>query len=297
MKNSQINSNRVKVAIQKSGRLSQASLDLLKACGLEFEAQGRKLLTPTKNGLFDLLFLRDDDIPNFLNMGKSDLGIVGDNVVYEGFRDQINENLFPLLTMPFGECRLSLAFPRNEVPKKISELNGKVIATSYPKILRQELGIRGVEVDIIELKGGVEIAPVLEICDGIFDIVSTGSTLKAHGLVESFTLFESKVRLYGTKEMKEDSDLCELLQKRMSSSLLARNSKYLMLNAPASKVDQIVDLLPGMESPSIIQLSTDATKVAVHGVIEKKVMWETIEQLKEIGASSILVMPIEKVMV
>lgn len=294
MENNSINLKKIKIAVQKSGRLSEPSLHLLESCGLEFESIGRKLLTPTKNGLFDLLFLRDDDIPNFLTMGKSDLGIVGDNVISEGFYDLIDNELFPLIELPFGGCRLSLAFPKKI--ESIKEIEGKVIATSYPNILSKELAKRGVKVNIIKLSGGVEIAPVLNICDGIFDIVSTGSTLRAHGLVESFTLFTSKVRLYGTKEMKEKSSLSKLLLTRIRSSLLAKRSRYLMLNAPVTKIDELVSLLPGMESPSIIQLSTDATKVAIHGVVEKEVMWETIEKLKSVGASSILVMPIEKVM-
>ena len=290
------NSEKLKIAIQKNGRLSQKSIDLLKSCGLEFESAGRKLLTPTRNGLFDLLFLRDDDIPNFLLMGKSDLGIVGDNVIWEGYNDELNKRIFPILELPFGACRLSLAFPAEMQINDFNQLNGMVIATSYPNILKSQLSKENVDVEILELTGGVEIAPVLKICDGIFDIVSTGATLKAHGLKESFTLFESKVRLYGTKSMQENSKLSQTLQERMKASLLAQRSKYLMLNAPSSKVDKIVSLLPGMESPSIIQLSTDATKVAIHGVVEKNILWETIEKLKEAGASSILVMPIEKVM-
>jgi len=287
--------NRLKIAIQKSGRLTEKSVELLADCGFHFQISSRKLISPSSNAPIDLFYLRNSDIPRFISMNKCDLGIIGENILEEYYDVKEFEKI---LRLPFGDCRISLAFPENKIPQSIQDINGKVIATSYPKILKRELTRLGIEVQIITLSGSIEIAPTMEICDGIFDIVSTGSTLKAHGLIEYKSLFHSEVILFKKKGDWDETKLktVNTLKVRVQSILKAKNSRYLMMNAPASKIDEIVKLIPGMESPSIIQLSTDATKVAIHGVIETNDMWNTIEKLKENGASSILVTPIEKVL-
>ena len=286
---------RLKIAVQKSGRLTEKSIELLSDCGFNFQLSTRKLISPAINEPLDLIYLRNRDIPKYILMNKCDIGIVGRNILDEYYD---SEDLEEITSLPYGQCRISLAFPENKLPNNFEEINGKVIATSYPRILERELSKRGIEVKIINLSGSIEVGPILDICDGVFDIVSTGSTLKAHGLIEYVKLYDSTVVLFQKKSCLDEfvQSSVRTLKLRIESSLKAKNSRYLMMNAPASKIDEIVKLVPGMESPSIIQLSTDATKVAIHGVIESQNMWATIEKLKARGASSILVTPIEKVL-
>jgi ATP phosphoribosyltransferase len=286
---------RLKIAVQKSGRLTEKSIELLSDCGFNFQLSSRKLISPAINEPLDLIYLRNKDIPKYILMNKCDLGIVGRNILDEYYD---TEDIEVITSLPYGQCRISLAFPENKLPRSFEDINGKVIATSYPRILERELSKRGIEVKIINLSGSIEVGPILDICDGVFDIVSTGSTLKAHGLIEYSTLYESNVVLFQKKSLIDEfvQNSVSTLKLRIESSLKAKNSRYLMMNAPVSKIDEIVKLVPGMEAPSIIQLSTDATKVAIHGVIESKNMWKTIEKLKTSGASSILVTPIEKVL-
>lgn len=286
---------RLKIAVQKSGRLTEKSIELLSDCGFYFQLSSRKLISPAINEPLDLIYLRNKDIPKYILMNKCDLGIVGENILDEYYD---TDDIQVITSLPYGQCRISLAFPENKLPTSFEDINGKVIATSYPRILERELSKRGIEVKIINLSGSIEVGPILDICDGVFDIVSTGSTLKAHGLIEYSTLYESNVVLFQKKSLIDEfvQNSVSTLKLRIDSSLKAKNSRYLMMNAPVSKIDEIVKLVPGMEAPSIIQLSTDATKVAIHGVIESKNMWKTIEKLKTSGASSILVTPIEKVL-
>lgn len=292
--------DRLKIGIQKNGRLTEESLSILTECGLEIGMSSKKLVSPCQNAQVDLIYLRDDDIPKYLLMEKCDLGMVGKNILQEEFYQELNNGDLQIIDeLPLGKCRMSLAFPKDKRPNKIEDISGMRIATTYPNILSQELGKLGIEVQSVKLTGGVEIAPILDICDGIFDIVSTGSTLKAHGLMEFETLYHSQMVLVERRNLSQNDQLAQkvqVLRVRIHSTLKARGSKYLMMNAPLHKVDDIVKILPGMESPSIIQLSSDSMKVAIHGVIEKKDLWNTIEKLKAIGASSILVMPIEKVL-
>lgn len=286
---------RLKIAVQKSGRLTEKSIELLSDCGFNFQLSSRKLISPAINEPLDLIYLRNKDIPKYILMNKCDLGIVGKNILDEYYD---TEDIQVITSLPYGQCRISLAFPESKLPTSFEDINGKVIATSYPRILERELSKSGIEVKIINLTGSIEVGPILDICDGVFDIVSTGSTLKAHGLIEYSTLYESNVVLFQKKYLPDEfvQNSVSTLKLRIESSLKAKNSRYLMMNAPVSKIDEIVKLVPGMEAPSIIQLSTDATKVAIHGVIESKNMWKTIEKLKASGASSILVTPIEKVL-
>jgi len=286
---------RLKIAVQKSGRLTEKSIELLSDCGFNFQLSSRKLISPAINEPLDLIYLRNKDIPKYILMNKCDLGIVGKNILDEYYD---TEDIQVITSLPYGQCRISLAFPENKLPTSFEDINGKVIATSYPRILERELSKRCIEVKIINLSGSIEVGPILDICDGVFDIVSTGSTLKAHGLIEYSILYESNVVLFKKMSLTDEflQNSVSTLKLRIESSLKAKNSRYLMMNAPVSKIDEIVKLVPGMEAPSIIQLSTDATKVAIHGVIDSKNMWKTIEKLKTSGASSILVTPIEKVL-
>lgn len=292
---------RLAIALQKNGRLTQESVQLLTRCGLDlgFSSRSRKLISPCKNYPIDVFYLRSKDIVKFLLMGKSDVAFVGENTLMEDFEQEVENGQLEILgELPFGACRLSLAFAPDKFPKDIEDMNGMRIATSYPNILKKELEKYNVEVFPVDLEGSIEIAPSLGLCDGIFDIVSTGSTLKAHGLVEYKKLYESKVVIVCNSELKQ-TDLwpkAVLLKERIEASLKADQSKYIMMNAPAAKVDQITEVLPGLESPSVIQLSTDQTKVAIHAVIKEQGIWEKIEELKTLGASSILVMPIERML-
>jgi ATP phosphoribosyltransferase len=290
------NSPRLRIGIQKKGRLTAQSLELLNSIGIVAGIPSKLLFTRCENGPVDIFFHRNEDIPKFLKHNKCDLAIVGQNIVAEYEAEHGFSTLEPVLKLPFGRCRLSLAFKQGQSIDSLEQIEGFTLATSYPNILKQELGKQGINVNIIELKGGVEIAPMLEICDGIFDIVSTGSTLKAHGLSESICLFRSDVYLYAAPR---SDDLfiqqLEVLKMRLIASIKGMESKYLMMNAPVNRVDDILEVLPSMESPSILQLSTDATKVSIHGVVQGQDIWGTVESLKLKGASSILVAPIEKV--
>jgi len=290
--------NNLKFAIQKSGRLTENSIQLLRQCGYEIEDPYRKMVLPCSNHPMDIYFLRDNDIPKYILDGIAHFGIVGENLLHESFSDELlNGKIKVLAKLPFGKCRLSLAFPKDVKITELMQIAGKTIATSYPNILASVLDQKNIEVRIVNLEGGVEIAPLINMSDGIFDIVSTGSTLKAHGLVESFELAQSQCVLVARNNLSpEEEKFAQSLVNRIECTVKAKKSRYLMLNAPKIRVTEICKILPGADSPSIIELSTDSTKVAIHAVTNEEVMWETIEKLKAIGASSILVLPIEKIM-
>lgn len=280
---------KINFAIQKSGRLTEKSLGILRDCGYEIEDPSRKLLIPCQNYNLDIFLLRDDDIPKYILNGICHFGIVGLNLLEEKYKE---DNLTVISKLPFGKCRLSLAF-KHEV-KNWEDINGKTIATSYPNILRSYLK-NNLEVKIAELSGGVEIAPIINMADGIFDIVSSGSTLKAHGLKESFTLMESQCVLIGPQKLEgPQKAFIEGLQKRMKSSIVSKQSSYIMLNASKNNIDKILEVMPCGDSPSIIKLSTD--EFSIHGLTKKELVWETMEKMKSLGASNILVMPIEKML-
>lgn len=292
--------NRLRLAIQKSGRLSDRSLDLIHKCGIDFEWQGGGLLCRSEDFPIDLMLLRSGDIPEYVRDGVCDLGIVGYNVLeekvycHDGRRDgvQVRKNL------GFGHCRLSVAVPRSGSYQCLADLNGKRIATSYPNTLSKHLSDQGIKADPVEISGSVEIAPTMGIADAICDLVQTGGTLQSNGLKEISTLLESQAVLIQTARelspVKQD-ELNRLL-KRVDGVMLAARSKYIMMNAPADAVDEICSIIPGMEKPTVIPLQ-DGGKgpVAIHAVSPEPVFWETMERLKAAGASSILVVPIEKI--
>ncbi len=296
---------RLKIAIQKSGRLSDKSLDLLNKCGLEFTRSKNKLFCFGRNLPIDLLLVRDDDIPKLLKSGVCELGIVGENIEreyelqpsFDG--NNGNRPLSKLRGLGFGQCRLSLAGPKEETFTDLSQLNGSRIATSYPNTTRAWFEEKGVDVKITELSGSVEIAPSLGIADYIVDLVSTGSTLEANKLDEWAVILESKAGLYlsGKAVDPDKQALLDRFLQRLDGVLQVRESKYVMLHAPRDHVDTITDLLPGVDTPTVLPLQGRAEKVAVHAVCTESVFWEHLESLKDAGASDILVLPVEKMLV
>jgi len=278
----------LKIAIQKSGRLNEKSVELLKNCGLSFENYKSSLITSVSNFPLEILFLRDDDIPEYVQDGIADIGIVGENVIQE-----TKVEVAYLQRLGFGKCTLKLAVPVDSAIKSINDLEGKAIATSYPNILKNFLDRENIDADIKMISGSVEIAPGLGLSDAIFDIVSTGSTLKNNGLKPFHNVVSSEAILIGRKG-EENGDLIQELIQRIQSVLLAKDNKYIVLNVERKNLDKVITLLPGVKSPSVIGLA-DENWVAVHTVIPEKDFWDRINELKSAGAQGILVMPIEKI--
>ncbi len=295
---SRLQRNRIRVAIQKSGRLSERSLDLLKNCGLQFARSKDKLFWYGKDFPVDLLLVRDDDIPRLLLDGVCDLGIVGENIANEVMLERNGgKGLRLLRKLDFGHCRLCIAVPEDMNISDSTELEGKRIATSYPALTRYLLEKKGVSTEIFELSGSVEIAPGLGAADAISDLVSTGTTLRANHLRELEVLFESQAALYGREgEISADRQLLlDRLLARLEGVLRAAECKYVMLHAPRKSLKKITALLPGVEHPSIMSLEgTD--RIAIHAVCGEAVFWEHLEALKAAGASAILVLPVEKML-
>ncbi|MET0634397.1 MAG: ATP phosphoribosyltransferase [Chitinophagaceae bacterium] len=279
---------KLKIAIQKSGRLSEDSLRLLKECGIELSNGGNKLKSASSNFPLEVYFLRDDDIPQYVEDAVADIGIVGENVVYEKQKDvQVLEQL------GFGKCRLSLAVGRNEEYTR-EGLQGKRIATSYPVLLQKFLDRENISAEIHEISGSVEIAPGIGLAEAICDLVSSGSTLLTNGLKETETILHSQAVLIRNHQLgAEKTFILEQLLFRLRSVRQARNNKYILLNAPNEKLDQIIGLLPGMKSPTVLPLAASGWS-SVHSVIDENDFWSIIQQLKSAGAQGILVVPIEK---
>lgn len=281
---------KLKIAIQKSGRLNEKSVELLKNCGLGFENYKSSLITSTANFPLEILFLRDDDIPEYVQDGIADMGIVGENVIME-----TQANVTYLQRLGFGKCTLKIAVPNNSTLSALNDLEGKAIATSYPVILRKFLDEQRIHADIRTISGSVEISPGLGLSDAIFDIVSTGGTLKSNGLKPFADVLSSEAVLIGKNGIATDPIVAELLQ-RMQSVLRARETKYVVLNAERKNLDTILGLLPGVKSPTVVPLAENEW-VAVHTVIAEQDFWGKINQLKTAGAQGIVVMPIEKIII
>ncbi len=280
---------KIKIAIQKSGRLSENSIELLKECGIKISNGDRKLKTDATNFPLEVLFLRDDDIPQYVEQGVADIGILGENEVWEKDRDvDIIEQL------GFGNCRLSLAIPKDDVYNGLNYFNNKRVATSYPNILKKFFNVKGINVDIEALGGSVEIATGIGLADGIFDIVSTGSTLIMNGLKEVEIVIKSQAILIGNKNLSAaKKQLLEEMLFRIKAYTNGIGKKYILMNVPNEVIPNIVKLLPGMRSPSILPLA-DKGWSSVHSVINDDDFWEIIDELKRHGAEGILVIPIEK---
>ncbi|EGR0466725.1 ATP phosphoribosyltransferase [Vibrio cholerae] len=293
---------RLRIGIQKKGRLSQECQELLKKCGVKFNIMGERLVVHSLNMPIDLLLVRDDDIPGLIMDGVVDLGFVGENVLEETRLDRLALNqrneFITLRRMDFGGCRLSIAIEKDAEYRGPQDLNGKRIATTYPQLLKAYMDRQGVDFSTCMLTGSVEVAPRAGLADAIADLVSTGATLEANGLKEVEVIFESKATLIQRPGVfaADKAALIDKLLTRMHGVQQAKESKYIMLHAPVEKLAQIKTLLPGAEDPTVLPLSADKSKVAVHMVSSENLFWETMEQLKALGASSILVLPIEKMM-
>lgn len=279
----------LKIAIQKSGRLSESSLNLLKECGIGIDNGLGRLKTEANNFPIEIFFLRDDDIPQYVADGVADVGIVGENVLLEK-----NKDLKLIDKLGFGKCRLSLAIPKEQNYKSIKDLNGKRIATTYSAILSKYLKSKKIKADIHEISGSVEIAPSIGLADAICDLVSSGSTLFTNGLKEVEVILKSEAVLVVNKKLgKKQKQILENLLFRIQSVKKAKNTKYILLNAPNTKLEAICKVLPGIKSPTILPLA-DKNWSSIHSVVEENQFWDIIEKLKAEGAQGILVVPIEK---
>ncbi len=294
--------NRIKIAVQKSGRLTEHSLDLLARCGLTYSRGRDQLICYGENMPVDVLLVRDDDIPGLVQEDICDLGIVGGNVIEEvrlGLVERGETELFAKVsTLDYGHCRLSFGLPDGTPYESPRSLQGQRIATSYPNIVRDFLRRSGVDASVVEFSGAVEIAPSLGRADVICDLVSSGATLRAHHLYEAETILESQAALIQTPKAVPSvkADWIRRLLQRVQGVIQVKESKYIMLHAPRSALQKIRALLPGAEAPTIMPLEGRDDKVALHAVCRENVFWETLEQLKEAGASSMLVLPVEKML-
>ncbi len=279
----------LRIAIQKSGRLQEESLRLLKESGLVFSNGKDQLKTQATNFPIELLFLRDDDIPQYIEDKVADAGIVGENIMVE--KQKKNELVRRL---GFARCRLSIAIPRSETYEGISSLAGKNIATSFPTIVKKFLSSHHIEAGIHEISGSVEIAPSIGLAEAICDIVSTGSTLLSNGLKEVEVVMQSEAVLISTPDLEsEKKKILDKLLFRIQSVQSARNNKYILLNCPNEAIDKITSIIPGMKSPTIMPLSRKGWS-SLHSVVNENDFWEKIDLLKSFGAEGILVIPIEK---
>ncbi|KYP13454.1 ATP phosphoribosyltransferase [Flavihumibacter sp. CACIAM 22H1] len=283
---------KLKIAIQKSGRLYEDSVKLLKDCGIDVKNGINKLKTEAENFPLEIYFLRDDDIPQYVEDAVADIGIVGENVVFEK-----NKKVQRVEGLGFGKCRLSIAVTRKEEYTGVESLQGKRIATSYPVLVENFLRSKGVQAEIHEISGSVEIAPGIGLADAIVDLVSSGSTLFMNGLKEVEVVLKSEAVLIRNEALSpEQMQLLERLLFRIRAVKKAKNTKYVLLNAPNDKLDEIIALLPGMKSPTVLPLA-EAGWSSVHSVLSENQFWDIIEQLKAAGAQGILVIPIEKMII
>lgn len=287
-------SRRLKLAIQKSGRLADRSRDLLERSGLSLEWRSGRLDAQSPDFPLDVVLVRDDDIPAYVADGVVDLGIVGENVLAEKLVGGITDTrVNVLLRLGFGHCRLAIA-----VPEAAShDLSGRRIATSYPQVLRRWLETQEISAEVVPISGSVEIAPAMGLADAICDLVSTGQTLQSNGLREIAPVLASEALLIRAARPldRQRTSALDRLTARMDGVRRASQAKYIMMNAPLTAVDAIRQVIPGMEEPTVIPLAGASGKVAVHAVATEQVFWETLERLKALGASSILVLPIEKI--
>lgn len=280
----------LRIAVQSKGRLYDETMELLTEAGIKLVAVKRTLLVPSRNFPVELLFLRDDDIPDSVASGTSHIGIVGLNEVLEK-----RKKVDVVRKLGFSKCRLSLAIPKQERYEGIQWFAGKKIATSYPEILSDYLKSKGIEADIHVISGSVEIAPSIGLADAIFDIVSSGSTLVSNNLVEVETVLNSESVLIGRPEnlSKENQEILDELLFRIEAVKAAETQKYVLMNVPCDKVNEVVSILPGMRSPTILPLADDKW-CSIHAVVNEKHFWEVIGRIKAAGAEGILVLDIEK---
>ncbi|PPI86745.1 ATP phosphoribosyltransferase [Candidatus Pantoea edessiphila] len=297
-----LNNTRLRIAIQKSGRLSEDSKELLMRCGIKINLEQQRLIALAENIPIDILRVRDDDIPGLVMDGVVDLGVVGENVLEEELLTRLaqgdNPEYIILRRLDFGRCRLSIAMPINYEYVGLKCLHNARIATSYPHLLKRYLDQKGVVFKTCMLNGSVEVAPRASLADAICDLISTGTTLEANGLKEVEVVYHSKaviVQRAGTMiEFKQD--LIKKMMTRIQGVIKANESKYIILHIPREKLKEVINLFPGTESPTVIPISGNSDRVAMHMVSSETLFWETMETLKTLGARSILVLPIEKIM-
>ncbi|MEO1038201.1 MAG: ATP phosphoribosyltransferase [Pseudomonadota bacterium] len=290
---------RLTLAVQKKGRLAEGGMDLLKRAGVKLAYSRDALMRRAENVNLDLMLIRDDDIPSFVASGACDLGIVGENVLYEAqARSPRLAQLNVSKKLGFARCKLKLAAPADGSIRSAEDLQGRTIATSYPGLTQAYLHERGVEAEIVEMGGSVEVAPRMGVADAICDLVSTGATLEANGLTAFETVLESEAvlvqRAGGLAEPVADTG--RLLLDRFDGVIASRQTKYILLNAPRERLDEVRAVLPGSDAPTVAPVVGREDVVAVHAVCTEEVFWSTLEKLKAAGARSILVMPIEKMM-
>jgi len=284
--------SKLKIAIQKSGRLSEKSLNLLEECGIKISNGDRKLKAEAKNFPVEMLFLRDDDIPQYVEQGVADIGILGENEVWEK-----DKNVLAVEKLAFAGCKLSLAIPKDENYTGINYFQNKKIATSYPKILQKFFTEKNINVSIEEIGGSVEIATGIDLADAIFDIVSTGSTLLMNGLKEVEVVTKSEAVLISNESLNQEKKaILDRLLFRIKAVKSASENKYILLNAPNSALENICKTLPGMKSPTILPLAEEGWS-SLHSVVKEDEFWDVIDKLKAYGAQGILVVPIEKMVV
>lgn len=283
---------KLRIAIQKTGRLSEKSLDLLKEAGISLNNGSRKLRSVAQSFPLEVIYLRDDDIPQYVEDGVAHIGIVGENEYAE------KECAVDLVErLGYSRCRLSIAIPKSESYGGPEDLNGKRIATSYPVILEKYLGEHGIKADVHVLSGSVELAPSIGIAEAIFDIVSSGSTLISNGLKEVETVMRSEAVVIANRNLSDsEKGLLADLSFRIRSVLAASNNKYILLNAPNDRLQEIIDVIPGMKSPTVMPLAQEGWS-SVHSVLSEKTFWEVIDNLRALGAQGILVIPIEKMII
>jgi ATP phosphoribosyltransferase len=283
---------RMKIAIQRNGRLTEDSVALLRACGLSFEFLKQSLYSPCRNFDLDVLAIRDDDIPEYVQDGVADLGIIGENILQER-----NARVHILAPLGFGGCKLMISVPQRSSVRKVSDLKGKRIGTTYPVILKSFLKANKVKAEIIELSGSVELAPSLNVADVICDIVSTGTTAKMNGLRTLCSVLESQAVLVANPAAMRDKKkrtLIDRLMIRVRGSQEARGKRYLMMNASSDSVQKLKRVIPSLKSPTVVPLA-QAGMVAIHTVVAEDVFWDVMEKLKQAGASDIIVVPIETI--
>jgi ATP phosphoribosyltransferase len=295
---SDASSGRLRLAVQKSGRLADQTFDLLKRCGLAVSTSKNRLYARIAELPIDLLLVRDDDIPSLVASGASDLGIVGGNVFEEENAASPLRDKVPMVhPLGFSRCRLCIALPKEHPYAKPADLAGMKIATSYPALTEDWLSRNKVEgARTVMMNGAHEIAPRLGVADAICDIVSTGGTLDANGLKVAETIYDSEALLIGGALDGEKARIAEALRMRIEGVQRSRDAKYVMLNAPRSAVDQIAEVLPAADRPTVLELAGQSDMVAVHTVCREDVVWEHLEELKGLGATAILVLDIDKML-
>ncbi len=282
----------LKIAVQKSGRLSEKSLSLIQEAGISVSNGARKLVSGSSNFPLEVLYLRDDDIPQYVTDNVADIGIVGENVVLEK-----GVAVETIKRLGFSKCRLSLAVPKSVEYRGVEYFNGKRIATSYPKILSDFLTENNLDAEIHVISGSVEIAPGIGLAEGIFDIVSSGSTLISNGLKEVEVVVRSEAVLIANKDMNRGKkEILDDLLFRIKAVQAAKSNKYILLNAPNENLEEIIKVIPGMKAPTVMPLAEEGWS-SVHSVLSENQFWEVIDKLKELGAQGILVIPIEKMII